>query len=85
MYEFERANSQLISAITLPNNSPIVRNGIWYKADIGYRGTALTVKNYIKSVFGANSLQYKSKPALVYKFNVNFVKILPVGACPGTK
>ena len=41
------------------NNARISRNDILYKANTGLVDTALDVKTYIKSVYGATSPQYK--------------------------
>ena len=41
------------------NNARISRNDILYKTNTGLVDTALDVKTYIKSVYGATSPQYK--------------------------
>jgi len=52
-------NTAVAMAYANISNSRIARNNTLYNADIGLVKTAIEVKIYIKSVFGASSPQYK--------------------------
>jgi len=52
-------NTAVAMAYANISNSRIGRNNTLYNADIGLMKTAIEVKTYIKSVFGASSPQYK--------------------------
>lgn len=55
-----KAKNLAVTTAEVPlNNARISRNDILYKTNTGMVDTALDVKTYIKSVFGATSLQYK--------------------------
>jgi hypothetical protein len=49
------------------SNARIARNEILYKAEVGLVDIALSVKNYVKSIFGATSPQYKLISSLEFK------------------
>ena len=53
------ANTSVIDANTVYSNSLISRDATLYATDTGLVDTALSVKKYVKSVFGATSPQYK--------------------------
>lgn len=61
------ANLAVISAYTDLSNTRIARNNVLYKPDTGICEVAQDVKNYVKSVFGATSPQYKQVSGL--RFN----------------
>ena len=60
-------NTEVITTTMLLSNSRISRNEILYKADAGLVDTALAVKNYIKSLYGSTSPQYKQVSRLEFK------------------
>jgi hypothetical protein len=53
------ANSAVTNATTELSNSRIARNAILYKENTGIHSVALDIKNYIKSIYGATSPQYR--------------------------
>ncbi|GAB4343527.1 MAG: hypothetical protein OHK0038_23630 [Flammeovirgaceae bacterium] len=57
--DIKNANSAVTKAMTDLSNSRIIRNEIFYKEDTGICSVAQDVKNYIKSIYGATSPQYK--------------------------
>jgi hypothetical protein len=57
--DLKHANSNVIEKYTIYSNTRIERNETLYNANNGLKETAINVKKYIKSVFGANSPQYK--------------------------
>ena len=59
-------NTDLINAYTNWSNTRIQRNAILYSPLTGLVQTALEVKKYVKSVFGATSPQYKQVSGLVF-------------------
>ena len=59
-------NTDLINAYTNWSNSRIQRDTILYNPLTGLVQTALEVKKYVKSVFGATSPQYKQVSSLVF-------------------
>lgn len=64
-YNELRAKNQLfIDTETDLNNARIARNNLMYGADSNIAAIAQNTKNYIKSVFGSNSPQYKSVSAI---------------------
>jgi len=65
--DLKTKNTAVINAITPLSNARISRNETLYKADIGLVDTALDVKTYIKSLFGATSPQYKQISKLEFK------------------
>ena len=55
-----KAKNTAVTTAEIPlNNARIARNVVLYKTSTGLVDTALDVKTYIKSVFGATSPQYK--------------------------
>ena len=65
--DLKTKNTAVINATTPLSNARISRNETLYKADIGLVDTALDVKTYIKSLFGATSPQYKQISKLEFK------------------
>ena len=57
--DLKAKNTAVINAEVPLNNARITRNDVLYKPNTGLVDTALDVKIYIKSVFGATSPQYK--------------------------
>ena len=57
--ELKAKNSAVTNAEIQLTNARIARNEVLYKANTGMVDTALDVKTYIKSIFGATSPQYK--------------------------
>lgn len=57
--ELKAKNSAVIGAEVPLSNARIARNEVLYTATTGLCDIALTVKNYVKAVFGATSPQYK--------------------------
>ena len=62
------ANTLVINAQTTLSNSRIARNVILYDRATGLVKIAGDVKSYVKSVFGANSPQYKQISALKFTY-----------------
>jgi len=60
------SNTDLINSYTNWSNTRIQRNNTLYNALTGLVQTALEVKKYVKSVFGATSAQYKQVSGLVF-------------------
>lgn len=65
--ELQTKNSNLINAYTQYSNAMIQRNQILYNPLAGLVQTTKEVKQYVKSIFGANSPQYKQVSGLVFK------------------
>ena len=63
----QTTNTNLINAYTLYSNAMIERNQSLYNPLIGLVQTAKEVKQYVKSVFGATSPQYKQVSGLEFK------------------
>ena len=63
-------NSAVVTAATPLSNARIFRNEILYKANTGLVDTAMDMKTYIKSLFGATSPQFRQ----VSKLEFNSVK-----------
>ena len=59
-------NTAVINATTPLSNARIARNEILYKDNTGLYDTAIDVKTYVKSVFGASSPQYKQVSGLKF-------------------
>jgi len=57
--DFKIKNTAVVNATTALSNSRISRNDTLYKKTTGMVDIAQEVKNYVKSVFGATSSQYK--------------------------
>lgn len=65
--DLKAKNSAVVNAATLLSNARITRNEILYKPDTGLVDTALAVKTYIKSLYGATSPQYKQVSKLEFR------------------
>ena len=65
--ELQTKNSNLINAYTQYSNAMIQRNQILYNPLAGLVQTTKEVKQYVKSIFGANSRQYKQVSGLEFK------------------
>lgn len=65
--ELQTKNSNLINAYTQYSNAMIQRNQILYNPLAGLVQTTKEVKQYVKSIFGANSPQYKQVGGLEFK------------------
>lgn len=65
--ELQTKNSNLINAYTGYSNAMIERNQTLYNPLTGLVQTSKEVKQYVKSVFGANSPQYKQVSGLEFK------------------
>ena len=63
----QTTNTALLQSYTNWSNARILRDDTLYNAATGLVKTTLEVKNYIKSVFGATSPQYKQVGALLIK------------------
>jgi len=57
--DLKSKNSDVINAESNLSNTRIARNSILYAAGTGLVDVCLEIKNYVKSVFGATSPQYK--------------------------
>ena len=53
------ANNNVITSEVAYSNARISRDNLLYSKDTGLVEIALYVKNYVKSIFGATSPQYK--------------------------
>lgn len=65
--DLKTKNTAVINATTQLSNARIARNEILYKANTGLVDTAMDVKTYIKSLYGATSPQYKQVSKLIFK------------------
>jgi hypothetical protein len=65
--ELQTKNTNLINAYTGYSNAMIERNQTLYNPLSGLVQTSKEVKQYVKSVFGANSPQYKQVSGLEFK------------------
>jgi hypothetical protein len=65
--DLKSKNTNLISAYTLYSNAMIERNQTLYNPLSGLIQTAKEVKQYVKSVFGASSPQFKQINSLEFK------------------
>jgi hypothetical protein len=64
--DLQVANSAVVSKYTEYSNARIDRNETLYNVINGLVETSLDVKKYVKSVFGANSPQYKQVSGLKF-------------------
>ena len=63
-----KAKNTAVATATIPlSNARIARNDILYKPNTGLVDTALDVKTYIKSLYGATSPQYKQVSGLEFR------------------
>jgi hypothetical protein len=60
-------NTAVINANTSLSNTRIARNNALYKENTGLVDVAMDVKSYVKSVFGAGSLQFRQISGLKFK------------------
>jgi hypothetical protein len=60
------SNTVVINATTNVKNAAILRNGLLYKDVTGLCDVAQEVKDYVKSVYGATSGQYKTVRAIKF-------------------
>lgn len=60
-------NTAVIAANTALSNARMARNRILYKENLGLVDVALDTKTYIKSVYGAASLEFKQVSVLDFK------------------
>ena len=68
LYDDLTAKNAAVLAATVPlSNARISRNKVLYQEKTGLVDTAFDVKLYIKSLFGATSLQYKQISKLAFK------------------
>ena len=65
--DLRTANTNVGNAYTAISNSRIARNKVLYNETTGLCHTALEVKNYVKSVFGSTSPEYKQVSKLKFK------------------
>ena len=65
--DLKAKNTAVIDAATPLSNARIERNDILYKEGTGLVDTALNVKQYVKSVFGAGSPQFKQISGLEFR------------------
>lgn len=63
----KNTNTTVINAYTNYSNAIIKRNHILYESQNGLINTAISVKKYIKSVFGTTSPQFKQISGLTFK------------------
>lgn len=64
--DMKAKNSAVINANTVVSNARIARDKVMYDATTGLFETALAVKVYVKSVYGATSPQYKQVGGLKF-------------------
>lgn len=57
--DLKAKNTAVVSANAVWSNARISRDGVLYKENTGLCDVAMDAKNYIKSVFGSSSSQYK--------------------------
>ena len=64
--EMKTLNDTVVSTATALSNARIARNEVLYKENTGLVDISVDTKNYIKSVFGATSPQYKQVSKLTF-------------------
>jgi hypothetical protein len=64
--DLKAKNTAVINATTALSNARIARDKLLYAETIGMLDTAQDVKQYVKSLFGANSPQYKQVSGLKF-------------------
>jgi hypothetical protein len=67
LQELKDTNDQVANAYTAVSNTRIERNKTLYKDDSGLVDTAVEVKKYVKSVFGATSPEFGQIKGLKFK------------------
>lgn len=65
--ELESINTKVKEAYTVYNNAIIARDKILYNTTNGLVNIALLVKNYVKSVFGSSSPEFKQINSIAFK------------------
>jgi hypothetical protein len=65
--DLKAKNAAVLAATTQLSIARITRNEIMYKPNTGLVDVALAAKTYIKSVFGASSVQYKQISKLAFR------------------
>ena len=65
--DLKTKNTAVINATTALSNARIARDKVLYADDLGLVDTAKDVKQYVKSLFGAPSPQYKQVSGLEFK------------------
>jgi hypothetical protein len=65
--DLKTRNTAVVTAAAALSNARISRNDILYKPLTGLVDTAVDTKTYIKSVFGADSPQYRQVTKLEFK------------------
>jgi hypothetical protein len=68
---FREKNLAATNAYTAYSNAQIARNAVLYAKNTGLVDTALAVKEYVKSIFGATAPQYKQVSKLEFKRSKN--------------
>ncbi len=64
--DLKTKNTEVINTTTALSNARIDRDGALYGVDIGLVDVAQDAKQYVKSLFGATSLQYKQVSGLKF-------------------
>jgi hypothetical protein len=67
LINLSNSNTEVINTSTALSNARIARDKFLYTEDTGLVSVALDVKKYIKSVFGASSLEYKQVTSIPFK------------------
>ena len=65
--DLKAKNAAVIEVATALSNARIARNEMLYKENSGLIDTALDVKSYVKSVFGAGTPQFRQVSGLEFK------------------
>lgn len=65
--DLKAKNQACVTAYTQLTSARILRNDVLYKANVGVVDSALDVKTYVKSVYGASAPQYKQISKLAFK------------------
>ena len=67
----QTANTNVTNAEVTYSNARISRNNTLYTKDTGLVDIAMDVKNYVKSIFGATSPQYKQVSGIKFTNRVS--------------
>lgn len=65
--DLKAKNTAVVTTATALSNARIARNDLFYKPNTGLVDLALDTKSYIKSLFGANSPQYKQVAGIEFR------------------
>lgn len=65
--DLKNLNTAVINAYTTVSNARVARNQSLYDASLGLCNTAKQVKDYVKSIYGAGSAQYKQVNGIPFK------------------